>query len=196
MGSDASITIDITHWWTFHSFNLIINYCYAYGYFLHYIIHCHYWSTEKYHSHYSPIISGPNFIGFHSIAHYLENEAYITQFLAAICPHFHYPFTTAESKQPWIFNKNTAIRVPIFALGQSRETLCFDIENLCFDRQLCKLRMYESWITKFEMLNSIITSSVLQPQANDCDLYVLIVYIKNEYNACNCMYVKWIVDIM
>ena len=40
------------------------------------------------------------------------------------------------------------------------------------------------------MLNNIITSCVLQPQANDCDLYVLIVYIKNEYNACNCMYVK------
>ena len=37
MGSSASITIHITHWWTFHSFNLIINYCYVYGYFLHYI---------------------------------------------------------------------------------------------------------------------------------------------------------------
>ena len=99
MGSDASITIDITHWWTFHSFNLIINYCYAYGYFLHYIIHCHYWSTEKYHSHYSPITDDPNFIHFHFITHYWEDKVSITQFLSVFCPHFHYPFITAESKQ-------------------------------------------------------------------------------------------------
>ena len=68
--SDASITIDITHWWNFHSSNIVIIYCYVYGYFLHYIIHCHYSSTEKYHSNYSHITNDPNFIHFHFITHY------------------------------------------------------------------------------------------------------------------------------
>ena len=99
MVSYASIIIDITHWWTFHSFNLIMNYRYACGYFLYYIIHCHYWSTEKYHSHYSPITYDPNFIHYYCITHYWEDKASITQFLAAFCPHFHDPFITAGSKK-------------------------------------------------------------------------------------------------
>ena len=96
---DASITIDITHWWTFHSSNIMIIHCYVYGYFLHYIIHSHYSSTEKYHSNYSHITNDPNFIHFHFITHYWEDKVFITQFLAAICPRFHYQFITAESKQ-------------------------------------------------------------------------------------------------
>ena len=84
----------------------------------------------------------------------------------------------------WIFNKNTATRVPLFASGQSRETLFFDNENLCFDRQIWKIRVYESWVTKFEMLNYITVSCFLQPQANDCDWYVLVVYTVNKDNNC------------
>ena len=93
-GSDASITNDITQrWWIFHSFSLIINNYHAYGYFLH----CHYWSTEKYHAHFSPINNDPNLIHFHFITHYWEDQVFVIQFLAAICSYFHYPFITAES---------------------------------------------------------------------------------------------------
>ena len=49
------------------------------------------------------------------------------------------------------------------------------------------MREYESGVTNMETLNNIITSCVLQPQANDCDRRVLEVYTINEYN--NCMYV-------
>ena len=45
------------------------------------------------------ITNGPNCIHFHFITHYWADKVFITQFLAAICPNFHYPFITAESKQ-------------------------------------------------------------------------------------------------
>ena len=146
MGSDASITIDITHWWTFHSFNLIINYCYAYGYFLHYIIHCHYWSTEKYHSHYSPITNDPNFI-------YITISLPITGKIRHLLLNFwqlSVPIFIAHSllqivKNSWTFNKNTATRVFHF-LHRNNHTK----ENLCFDRQIWKMRVYESRVTTIE----------------------------------------------
>ena len=47
----------------------------------------------------TPITDDPNFIHYHFITHYWDDKVSITQFLSVFCPHFHYPFITAESKQ-------------------------------------------------------------------------------------------------
>ena len=129
MGSSASITIHITHWWSFLSFHLIINYCYVYRYISIVII-----NPQKSTIPITlPLLMTQISYIFISLPITGKTKYSLLNFWRLSVPIFITHSLLQRVNNSWIYNKKYRYQGIPLASGQSRKTLCFNNENLCFD---------------------------------------------------------------